>query len=105
MDDQLIGPVAKMHMGKLHIPPHLFRLYGRACLRHLFLLIQEFKHTLCRGSRGLECVGDIGNLCDGLGKGAHVLDEGLDIADINHLFNGQIPAQQTYGYVTQVADK
>jgi len=33
------------------------------------------------------------------------LDEGLDIADINHLFNGQIPAQQTYGYVTQVADK
>ena len=56
MDDQLIGPVAKMHMGKLHIPPHLFRLYGRACLRHLLLLIQEFKHTLCRGSRGLECV-------------------------------------------------
>ena len=105
MDDQLIGPVAKMHMGKFHIPPHLFRLYGRACLRHLLLLIQEFKHTLCRGSRGLECVGDIGNLGDGLCKGAHVLDEGLDIADINHLFNGQIPAQQTYGYITQVADK
>ena len=90
MDDQLVGPVAKVYVPELHIPSHLLGADGACGFRHLLLFIQEFKYTFRCRCRGLEGIGNIGDLGDGLGEGAHVLYKGLDVANIDHLLDREI---------------
>ena len=72
---------------------------------HFLGLGQELEDALGGGGRLLEDVGDVGDLRDRLGEGAHVLDEGLDIADGDRPSDRQVAAQDADGHVAQVADE
>ena len=68
MDNDGVRPVAEMDVLEFHGPIDFFRMEGRLTLRCLLLLIQKLKHALRGGGRGLQGVGDIGQLGDGLGE-------------------------------------
>ena len=53
----------------------------------------------------LENIGNIGHLGQRLGKLAHILHKGLNVADGDYSVDGQIAAQDTNGNITEVADK
>ena len=82
VDDDLIRAVAEVHILELDVSlrPRRARPELRR-LGHFLCLVQELEDALGRGGGLLQDVRDLGELGDRLGEGAHVLDEGLDVAD------------------------
>ncbi len=106
VDDDLIRVVTEVDILEIHPPGRWSRTGTESTDIGRFLgFSQELEHTLGRGHGLLEDVGDIGDLGDRLGEGAHVLDESLDIADGDRALDGQVSAQDTDGHIAQVADK
>ena len=105
VDDDLIRVVAEVDIFEVHAALDFIQLDRSGGFRRFFRFGQELEDALCCGSRLLEDVGDIGDLRDRLGKGAHILDEGLDVADGNGALDGQVAAQDADCHITQVADK
>ena len=92
-------------MLEAHMPLNILRgnwVQGRG---RLFLLLQELKHTLCGSGSGLQLVGDLGNLVDGLGEASHILDKGLNFTYSDGALHGQNSAQDGNAYISQVSHK
>ena len=68
MNDHMRRIVAKLHMGKLHLPLCLFQpdTVRRICRLRRF--IQKLKYALCRCQRRLQIADDIGCFVDRSGK-------------------------------------
>jgi len=73
----------------------------RAFLRFL----EELEDALGGGRRRLHDVHDLGGLRDRLVEAAHILDEGLDVADRHGGMDGQIAAQDADADIAEVADE
>ena len=78
---------------------------GLRGLGDLLRFVQELEHPLGRGRGLLQDVGDVGELGDRLGERAHILDEGLDIADGDGFLDRQVAAQDADDHIAQVADE
>ena len=102
VDDGLLGCVAKAHVVELHAA----LAHGRDLRVCGVLLLgcgQELKDAL--GGRGhrLHGVAHVGQLLDGLGEVAHVLDEALDVAGGRVAGKRQARAHHHDGHVAGVA--
>jgi len=94
-----------VHVLELHMAAHLVQDHRCIGIGDLFLLLHELEHPLGRRSGLLQDVGDVADLGDGLGKGAHVLDKGLDIAHGDEPLGRQPGAHDADHHVTDVANK
>ena len=74
-------------------------------IRRLFFSIQEIENALGGSGSGLEHVGNVSHLHDGLGKRPHVLDESQNVADANRALHGKETAEDDNGDVGNVADE
>ena len=82
------------------------RSRNRAFCELVFLfLCEELKDALGSCGHGLEHIGHLCHLGDGLGEVAHVLDKGLDITDLNGTGSGQNGAEHGHSNIAQVTDK
>ena len=94
-----------MDVVEVHAALYVGQRGGLGGVGGLLLLVQELKDPLGGGGHGLEHVGDLCNLGDGLGEVLHVLDEGLDVAYHDDTVHGQHAAGHGHGHITQVAHK
>ena len=105
VDDDLVRIVAEVDVVKVHAALHIRQRGGLGGVGGLLLFIQELKDPLGGGGHGLEHVGDLRNLSDGLGEVLHVLDEGLDITHLDDAGHRQHAAGHRHGHIAQVAHK
>src|SRR5512138_3589982 len=98
-------------LGSVITESHVFKRHGacyrtdrcKVAFRAFLRFIEKFEHALRGGNGLLKSIGDGGKLRDRLSEIAHVLDEGLDIADFDYLFHRQVTAQNTNDDVPNVA--
>ena len=105
MDQQPVVGVSELYMVEVHISLRLFGEFLCLDLGHLFLGIQEFKDSLGRRHGRLHDVGDVGNLVDGLGKLAQILDKGLDHADGEPAVYAEPPADHRHAHIADVGQR
>ena len=105
MNDDLIRLIAKLHMIKFHIAPQRVHIHIGDSLHFLFRLFQELKYTFGSRRRGLQHIGHLGDLLDGLGKVADILEERLDLAHFNDLTDGKKAAQESHHYISNISHK
>ena len=75
------------------------------CLLIFLILLQEFKYTLRSRRCRLKHIGYLRDLLDRLGKVPDVLEERLDIADLNRIFDDHETAKDRNNYISKVSDK
>lgn len=79
----LLGVIPETNVVKSHLALEIFDGGGMIHLLILLFLSQEFKHPLGGRRHGLQHVGNLRKLGDGMGKVAHILNKRLNIADRN----------------------
>ena len=105
VDDDLIRLIAELHVVEGHLAFYASDFHRIRHITGLFLFFQEFENTLGCGRHGLEHVGNLRQLGDGLGKALDVLDKRDDIADLDRAGRCQHGAGHRDGDVAQVADE
>ena len=100
-DDGRIGRVAEAHAVEFHVGGKRRGIHGGSLFRHLGQ-IEEGEDALGRRGQGLQHVGDLGQLGDGLCEVLHVLDEGLDVAYRDSARHGEERAGDGDGHIPQI---
>ena len=81
VDDDLIRAVAEVDILEIHTTFNISYRNGILGVGNFLRFSQEFEHALSRSHRLLKNIGDLGDLRDGLGERADILDKGLDITN------------------------
>ena len=106
-DNSLFRRVAKLDMlkGDLAVNAGGVCPAGGVSVLFFFRLTQKFKHALRSRRHTLQHVADLGQLLDGLGEVAHILDERLDVTNGDDAARGKNAAGNGHCYIAQVAHK
>ena len=106
-DNSLFRRVAKLDMvkGDLAVNAGGVCPAGGVSVLFFFWLTQKFKHALRSRRHTLQHVADLGQLLDGLGEVAHILDERLDVTNGDDAARGKNAAGNGHCYIAQVAHK
>ena len=105
VNDQLIRIIAKCHVVKCHISVQAICRCRMIDLLILLLFLKEFKYTLGCGSCRLQHICHLRDLLDRLRKIPDVLEEGLDISDLNRIFDDEESAKNRHYDISQIADE
>ena len=104
-DHGLIVAITELDMIEPYIAANVFGGY-RIGHRGFFLFFsKKFKHPLGGSCHGLQHIGHLRNLLNGIGKVAHILNKRLDITDGDDILNRQECTGNRHRYIAKVAHK
>ncbi len=105
LHQQGIFSITEFDMLETHLTPGKGNDRRILAVGPLLLFIQDLENPLRRSDSGLQDIGDIGHLNDGMGELTHILDKGLHIPDEDSPLRHQEAPHQNHQNVADVIDE
>ena len=102
LNNRRLRIITKDHIAKLHFAAHYWQRGSGHRVRCFGRLFEKFKDSLGRGCRRLQHIGNIRRLGNWLIELLHILDEGLNIANLNPPLNCQPATEHRHANIANI---